>query len=133
MLSPLKPYPRLQEFFAARVVDRWPSATRLANLIKTSQGTQVTIIHAEDDWEIVSTHADLLFYAAANATSARGLSMEQIDKVKLHEDLGMAGWSNKWTYESAGGKLGTVKQVIIRHGGQSSSKRYLDVRVADQY
>ena len=121
LLSPLKSYPRLQGFFSDRAVDRWPTATRLAKFVSASQRPNLVILHARDDHEIVYSHADLLFYAAANAISAQGLSQQQIDRVKHHEDFGPAGWTNTWTSESSSGGLKTIKQVIRRHGGPSGS------------
>ena len=120
ILSPLRPYPRIQKFFSDRAVDQWPTARRLANFIETSRQPNLVIIHARNDYEIVFSHADSLFYAAANATSARGLSQQQIDRVKHHEDLGPAGWTNSWKSESASGGLKAIKQVIALHGGPSS-------------
>ena len=123
ILAPLKPYPKLQRFFASQVLDRWPTASRLASLIQSSAQADLTIIHALDDWEIACTHSDLLFYAAANATSSTGLSLDQVDRSKQHEELGEAGYSNSWVSESSTGGLWRIKQIVTRHGGADDIRR----------
>ena len=118
LLSPLKLYPKVQKFFASKAVDLWPTAARLANWVRSSPRLNLHLVHAEDDWEIASSHSDALFYAAANATSSGSMTIEQIDGVKTHTDYGTAGWSNSWTSESPSGGLRTIKQVRTRHGGK---------------
>ena len=120
VLSPLKFLPRVQNFFTEQIVERWPSAERLGRLIKASQSANVHLLHAQDDWDIVYTHSNNMFIAAANATSSAGMSKKQIDSVKFHEDLGELGWSNNWITESTSGGMKKIKQVILRYGGSSN-------------
>ena len=118
LLSPLRPYPALQNFFAKRIVDTWQTGTRLANVVRNSWNIDLTLIHARNDFEISWKHSDTLFYLAANATSEQGLTLKQIDGVKMHQSLGDAGWVNTWT--AAGRRNGDTKKIrqeIVQSGG----------------
>jgi len=118
ILSPLRPYPFLQRFFANRVQETWLTARRLANLVRKSRNINLQLIHSKNDFDIPWTHSDTLFYAAANATSVRGLTVKQIDANKIHEDLGDSGHINSWpTVDEDGGRK-LVRQEIVRHGGK---------------
>lgn len=118
ILSPLRPYPRIQSFFSRKVVDTWETATRLTTFMRCSRRANLAIIHARDDFDIHYSHADMLFYAAANGTSEQGLTIQQMDQAKVHEDLGMAGWQNTWTAAGIDGGTKRIRQLIVRHGGE---------------
>lgn len=121
ILSPLRPYPRLQQFFAKRIQETWFSATRLANLVRKSKNINLSIVHSQNDFEILWTHSDTLFSAAANATSTgeQGLTQKQIDSLKVHQDLGDSGFSNLWmTVQEDGGRK-SIRQDVVHYGGKS--------------
>lgn len=124
ILSPLRPCPFLRQFFAKRIQETWYTTTRLANLIRRSKNFNIRLIHAKDDFEIPWTHSNLLFNAAANATSDRGLSLQQIDAVKIRQDLGKSGFSNSWTASEEDceywGNCGrkSIRQEVVHHGGK---------------
>lgn len=118
ILSPLRPYPFLQQFFAKRVQETWFTARRLANLVRKSRNINLQLIHSKNDFDIPWTHSDTLFYAAANATSDRGLTLLQIDAVKLQHNLGDSGYINSWpTVDEDGGRK-SLRQEIVHHGGK---------------
>jgi abhydrolase domain-containing protein 12 len=125
ILSPLRPYPMVQKWFGKHIQETWYTITRLDNLVRKSKNINLRLIHAKDDYEIPWTHSNLLFNAAANATSDRGLNLEQIDAVKIREDLGGSGYTNTWTaseenceyWENCGTK--SIRQDIVFHGGES--------------
>ena len=119
ILSPLKPYPFLSQFFAKRIQETWFTFERLANLVRKSKNVNIHLIHATNDYDIPWSHSDALFHAAANATSSEGLTMKQIDAVKMNVDLGESGWTNIWrTVQEDGGRK-IVRQDIVKHGGKS--------------
>ena len=124
VLSMLRPYPKLQAFFTKHISETWRTSSRLANLVRYSKTLNLHLIHATNDFDISWTHSDALFYAAANATSERGMTLKQIDGVKHHQDLGDGGYRNIWT-ASGTGNTGTKKitQEIVRHGGKYSLTR----------
>ena len=118
VLSPLRPYPKLQRFFSSHIRDTWRTATRLAKLVRHSSRFELVLIHALNDFDIPWSHCETLFYAAANATSDAGMSIKQIDGVKEHIDLGSQGWINRWTAGKGLHEVKQIKQVILRHGGE---------------
>ena len=117
ILSPLRPYPFLQRFFADHIQEKWLTAQRLVNTIKTSKRFNLNLIHARNDFEIPWSHSDTLFYVAANATSDNGMSVRTIDAVKTHQDLGTVGWINTWFTGQQDGGRKTIRQEIVSFGG----------------
>lgn len=124
ILSPLRPYPFLQKFFAKHVQETWFSAERLANLVRKSRNVNLRLIHSKNDFDIPWSHSVTLFHAAANATSEEGLTSKQIDAMKVHNDLGDSGHVNSWMTVDENGGRKFVRQEIVHHGG-----RYLIVRM----
>ena len=117
ILSPLRPYPQLQKWLSAHILDTWDTETRLANLVRSSIKLNLLLVHARDDLEISWRNTDKLFHSAANATSPSGMKTADIDSVKNHHDLGAAGWQNTWITEGPKGALKKIKQIIVLHGG----------------
>ncbi|KAI0203479.1 Alpha/Beta hydrolase protein [Astrocystis sublimbata] len=73
VLSPLRPFPPLLRFFQGFIVDKWQSASRLAEIVRlTRTRLRLTLIHAKDDLEIPCHESDALFKFAANATVDQG-------------------------------------------------------------
>lgn len=129
ILSPLRPYPFLSQFFAKRIQETWFTFARLANLVRKSKNVNVHLIHATNDYDIPWSHSDTLFRAAANATSVEGLTFKQIDAVKIHSDLEESGWTNIWkTVQEDGGRK-IIRQDVVKHGGNchSPQKPLIDV------
>ena len=118
ILSPLRSYPILEQFFAKRVQETWYTARRLANLVQNSRDINVQLIHSKNDFNIPWTHSNALFYAAVNATSERGLTSRQIDAARFHQDLGRSGHCNLWKtiQEDGGNKL--IRQEVVNYGGR---------------
>lgn len=118
ILSPLKPYPKLQKLFLRYVRDTWNTLSRLANLVRRSQRVNLYFIHSKNDFEIFWKNTEALFYATVNATSPSGLSHKQIDGVKFHEDQQEGGSVDSW---NSGGTKKISKQ-IVRYGGKSQEQ-----------
>ena len=120
ILSPLRPYPFLQQFFAAHVQETWHTQRRLVNLVQKSHRINLLLIHSKNDYDIPWSHSNSLFYAAANATSDRGLTPNQIDATNLHLNLNGSGHRKVWKtlHEGEGKKV--IKLEIVHHGGKSS-------------
>lgn len=119
ILSPMRPYPFLQSFFAKHVQETWKTNERLASLVQKSDNIDLTLIHSRNDYDIPWQHSENLFYTAANATSEGGMTLKQIDSRKMHSDLGNAGWIITWA--AAGKTKGSSKNIrlqIVRHGGK---------------
>jgi pimeloyl-ACP methyl ester carboxylesterase len=53
LLSPLMGYPHAQKWLLNKVVDRWETARRLREMIRSPEiPLDLTITHARDDWEV---------------------------------------------------------------------------------
>ncbi|KAL8835200.1 MAG: hypothetical protein Q9176_007056 [Flavoplaca citrina] len=120
ILSPLRPYPRLQRFFSGFLRDTWDTSSRIASLVRRSQKVNLHLIHSKDDFEISWKHSEALFYAAANATSPLGLTIKQMEAVKLRQDLHEGGSFEIW---NADGMKRITKQ-IVRYGGHNRITTY---------
>ena len=121
ILSPLRPYPFLSQFFAKHIQETWLTYARLANLVRRSKNVNIHLIHATNDYDIPWSHSDTLFRAAASSTSMEGLTSKQIDSSKINVNLGESGWTNLWkTVQEDGGRK-IIRQDIVKHGGNSYS------------
>lgn len=119
ILSPMKPYPMIQSFFAKGIQETWQTSRRLANLVRVCINIELTLIHSRNDFDIPWKHSDALFYSAANATTKQGMTLKQMDQAKTHLDLGDAGWINTWTaagHDNSGTKR--IRQEIVAYGGK---------------
>ena len=117
-LSPLRFYPKIQQFFSHQIKDKWRTRDRLVNIVRRSRKLDLILIHAKNDYDIPWSHSNTLFYAAASATSEKGMSSKQIDGVKQYVDLGAQGWTNVWSAASEQGGFKRIQQVILRRGGK---------------
>lgn len=134
ILSPMRPYPMLQNFFSKHIQETWQTSFRLASLVRNSKSIDLTLIHSRNDFNIPWKHSDTLFYSATNATSEHGLTVKQIDGVKTYQSLGDTGWVNSWTAAgSSDSDTKKIRQEIVAHGGKCG-KRYpiTDVRLIDK-
>ncbi len=132
ILSPMRPYPMLRDFFAKRIQETWQTSNRLASLVRNSQNIDLTLIHARNDYQIPWKHSDMLFYSAANATCKRGMSFQQIDDAKTHLSLGEAGWVNTWTAPGpSDGDTKKVREEIVASGGMYPYKNLPTSGLAD--
>jgi abhydrolase domain-containing protein 12 len=114
VLSPLGRTPALQTMFTNYLVDRWPSATRLANLARLSKRLRLFIMHAKDDYDIPWFHSDGLFAAAANATTDGGMTLELLQKMKARSTVqtGEGGFVSTW--KAGGSKV--IREEIVAYG-----------------
>ena len=73
----------------------------------------MTLIHAEDDYDILSHHTEVLFWHAVNAMVPRGVTYEELEEVKdkLKRDLGAAGSVMEWRT-----KHGVVREEVLKTG-----------------
>lgn len=122
ILSPLRPYPRLQRFFSGFLRDTWNTSSRITNLVRKSQKVNLHLIHSKDDFDISWKHSESLFYAAANATSTSGLSIKQIEAVKLRQDLHEGGSLESWNSDG----MKKIAKQIVRYGGRFNASRVPD-------
>lgn len=119
ILSPLRPYPTLQKFFANHIQETWNSAARVENLVRRSRNLDLRLIHARNDFDIPWTHSTTMFHAAANGTSELGMSNKQIDSAKTVEELGEGAFVWHWKAGNTRGEgLKKIKLEVVQHGGK---------------
>jgi abhydrolase domain-containing protein 12 len=120
ILSPLRPYPFLQNFFTRFLVDTWDSDQRLARLVKASKRLKLILLHAYNDFEIPWQHSDSLFVAAANATlpvSEDPLRWSEVTKLKETSEFGEESYLNKWPETTGNGN--SIEQWVVKWGGHN--------------
>ncbi|KAJ4359021.1 hypothetical protein N0V95_002557 [Ascochyta clinopodiicola] len=124
LLSPVALFPKLLALLNHFIVSKWPSREKLAALVRHLDSTKIegrtrkydiTLIHAEDDYDIPTVHSDVLFWHAVNATLDAGSSVtfEELERRKVVEriPLGAGGWEMDWH-----GEGGVVREQIVKHG-----------------
>ena len=90
---------------------------RIAQYVRMNEARgdkyRITIIHAEDDYDIPWQHTPTVFWHAVNATVPGGTSSEKFDtqKSKLKTDLGYAGSVVEWRSE-----FGVIREEILKYG-----------------
>ncbi|KAF2846155.1 alpha/beta-hydrolase [Plenodomus tracheiphilus IPT5] len=124
LLSPLAMSPPLMDLLNRFIVTKFPSKEKLAKLIRhldsikidaRQQKYDITLIHAEDDYDIPWIHSDVLFWHAVNATLEQPSPMtfgelEEV-KAKRKTPLGAGGWEMEWR-----GRGGIIREQIVKHG-----------------
>ncbi|KAL6705665.1 hypothetical protein ACN47E_006454 [Coniothyrium glycines] len=124
LLSPVAMFPPLLTLLNRCIKTKFPSKERIAaviqhldaiKLIERQHRYDITIVHAEDDYDIPWSHSDTLFWQAVNATldTPASMSFEELEKIKNKEKvpLGAGGWEISWK-----GKHGLIKEQIVKHG-----------------
>lgn len=73
----------------------------------------MTLIHAEDDWDIPWHHTEKLFWCAVNATNAQKVTGEELQQTKQESrtDLGAAGSITEWRTGN-----GVLRKEILKTG-----------------
>ena len=87
VLAPLKVFPPVMRLVQRFVVDKWHSAERLASVVRdTKSRLRLFLVHAWNDRDIPCDESDLLFKAAAQATT-HGQSLGDVEFAEA-KDLG---------------------------------------------
>ncbi|KAF2093986.1 alpha/beta-hydrolase [Rhizodiscina lignyota] len=117
LLGPIANIPPLFSYLKRYLVHKWSSKDRIAAYIHANEASgapyRITIIHAEDDYDVPWTHSQELFWHAVNATKPNGVSRVELEHAGLDEkhDLGPAGTVTKWATET-----GIVREEILKTG-----------------
>ncbi|KAF2791676.1 alpha/beta-hydrolase [Melanomma pulvis-pyrius CBS 109.77] len=124
LLSPVAFFPKLLETLNRFIISKWPSKDKIAAMIRHLDNLKladrqtkydISIIHAEDDYDIPWIHSDVLFWNAVNATRDPESSFT-FDELEREKDsrktpLGAGGWELEWM-----GKGGVIREEIVKHG-----------------
>ena len=117
LLSPLARFPLLFNYLSTFIHDKWLSKDHIAAYVKVNEANgekyQLTLIHAEDDYDIPWHHTEIIFWHAVNATTTRGITYDELDEVKhkSRTDLGAAGSIMEWRTQN-----GIIREEILKTG-----------------
>ena len=117
LLAPLARFPLLFDYLSTFIKDKWLSRDRIANYVRKNESNrkkyQLTLIHAEDDYDIPSHHTQTVFWHAVNATVPKGISYDELEeeKYKSKQELGAAGTVMEWRTDN-----GVIREEILKTG-----------------
>ena len=124
LLSPVAICPPALAFLNKFIISKWPSKDKLTAFIRHCDSLKlaprerkydITIVHAEDDYDIPWVHSDIVFWHAVNGTRdvEASLTFEdlELEKERKKWELGAGGWEVEWT-----GRGGVVREQIVKHG-----------------
>lgn len=115
IISPLAGFSSLFNYLSTLIQDKWPSKDRIARYIQANEANgekyRLTIIHAEDDFDIPSHHSQTLFWHAVNETVPGGITCDELEleKALAKTDMGAAGSVMEWRTES-----GVIREEILK-------------------
>ncbi|KFY90641.1 hypothetical protein V500_05066 [Pseudogymnoascus sp. VKM F-4518 (FW-2643)] len=117
ILSPLAKVPLLFNYLQRFIQDKWLGKDHIAQYVRVNEvngeGYRLTIIHAEDDYDIPWHHTSAIFWHAVNASVYAGISYDDLEVRKLESkvDLGAAGSVMEWQAEN-----GVIREEILKTG-----------------
>ena len=117
LLSPLVRFPVLFNYLQSFVRDKWSTKDHVARYVRANEANgkryRVTVIHAEDDYDIPWYHTPVVFWSAVNASVSTGISYEELEKKKRDSmvELGAAGSIVEWRTDH-----GVIREEILKTG-----------------
>ncbi|KAK4690726.1 hypothetical protein P7C71_g6132, partial [Lecanoromycetidae sp. Uapishka_2] len=117
ILSPLARFPLVFNYLSGFIEDKWLSKDRIARYIQANEANgenyRLTLIHAEDDYDVPFHHSEVVFWHAVNATVPQGITYDELEeaKSKSKKDLGAAGTVMEWRT-----KNGIIREEILKTG-----------------
>ncbi|KFZ24040.1 hypothetical protein V502_01473 [Pseudogymnoascus sp. VKM F-4520 (FW-2644)] len=117
ILSPLAKVPLLFNYLQRFIQDKWLGKDHIAQYVRVNEvngeGHRLTIIHAEDDYDIPWHHTSAILWHAVNASVYAGISYDDLEVRKLESkvDLGAAGSVMEWQAEN-----GVIREEILKTG-----------------
>jgi abhydrolase domain-containing protein 12 len=117
ILSPVARIPLLFNYLQLFIRDKWLTKDRIAQYVQANEVNgeryRLTIIHAEDDYDIPWHHTPIIFWHAVNASVPAGISHDDLESKKLESkvDLGAAGSVMEWKTDN-----GVIREEILKTG-----------------
>lgn len=117
ILAPLARFPALFDHLRSYIRDTWSTKDRIAEYVRLTEASgskyRITIVHAEDDFDIPWEHTPVLFWHAVNATTPLGIESEALEQKKRESgiELGSGGTVAEWQSEH-----GVIREEILKHG-----------------
>ncbi|KAI1119870.1 Alpha/Beta hydrolase protein [Nemania abortiva] len=120
LLDPVAKFPRLLSWLNTLILTKWPSKTKLADFIRRCEdmdqeypGYDVTIIHAEDDYDIPWSHSEQLFWHAVNASMPNNITFAELEKEKIASRV--SSDTGGWAVERRT-RRGVIREEIMKYG-----------------
>ncbi|KAK6841167.1 hypothetical protein PG987_002027 [Apiospora arundinis] len=120
LLGPVARFPWLLTWLNSYIKSKWPSKERLAEFLRACQRIpgdgpkyDVTMIHAQDDYDIPWVHSDMLYWYGVNATSPSPIALKAFEKEKADSrvELEEGGWAvESWS------SSGVLREHITKYG-----------------
>ncbi|GAO13676.1 hypothetical protein UVI_02017790 [Ustilaginoidea virens] len=118
VMGPLAAWPSVVRFLQGFVVDKWHSANRLASIVRHSEKRlRLELIHSYWDLDIPWEHEEILFQAAANATT-NGLTQQEFDRFKKDKTQFSSGGAGFVAAVKAKPDI-VIRQELVMNGGHS--------------
>ncbi|KAL6716734.1 hypothetical protein ACLMJK_006302 [Lecanora helva] len=117
LVGPLARFPRIFKYLRTLIHDEWLSQDRIARYVHANEANhksyRLTVIHAEDDYDIPFYHTEQLFWNAVNATMPQGISKDNFEAAKQRskKDLGDAGTVVEWRTQN-----GVLREEVLKTG-----------------
>ena len=117
LLGPLARFPTLFEYLRSLIRDTWSTKSRIAQYVRANEANKnryrLTLIHAEDDWDVPWQHTATLFWHAVNGSAQEGIALEELDEIRSRStiDLGAAGKVAEWRTS-----VGVIREEILKFG-----------------
>ncbi|KAG6993817.1 hypothetical protein G7Y79_00050g085540 [Physcia stellaris] len=117
ILSPLSRFPLLFNYLSTFIHDKWSSKDRIAAYVQANEASGerywLTLIHAEDDYDIPWHHTETLFWHAVNATIIKRINDDQFVDAKnvSNKHLGAAG-----SIMESRTKNGVIMKEVLKTG-----------------
>ncbi|KAI1775500.1 alpha/beta-hydrolase [Hypoxylon cercidicola] len=120
VLDPIAKFPRLLVWLNTFILSKWPSKDTLAKFVRRCEDMagdalkyHITVIHAEDDYDIPWSHSEQVFWHAVNASSPNGISYDELERDK--ETSKVVRGAGGWAVDHRTSK-GVIREEIMKYG-----------------
>ena len=117
LLGPMARFPTLFNYLRNFIRDKWSNKDQIQAYVQLNEANKnryhLTLIHAEDDWDVPSEHTSKLFRHAISATKLEGIGSDDLEKTisESKTDLGASGTIVKWRTD-----VGVIREEILKFG-----------------
>lgn len=117
ILGPLAKFPALFDSLRSFIRDKWSTKDRIAEYVRLNEAKanryRITLLHAEDDYDIPWQHTTTLFRHAVNGTVSEAMDLAELDRKKASTrvDLGTAGSVVEWRTAH-----GVIREEVLKYG-----------------
>lgn len=108
------------------MVDTWNTSARLQSIVQRFSGTRLQILHASNDRDIRSIHADMLFDAAVGGIAYNASAQIQAFKIGGSTKVRLLDPADN---EKDGSDLQRtwIRRDLLQYGGQCDPRQYKSV------